>query len=378
MNAMMLRVMILLTALCWGRPVLAQTQVDWDPQHTWVFVAGLLEWEHPEIWSSFPAAKKNRRDQQLAQYFRDAGVPAEHIVALYDSQATKSRIQQKFVELLDKTGEEDGLVFYFCGHGFRNQKTGRTSFANYDAGRREDSAWDVRSIFNTIDEHFSGNRAMLLADCCHSGAMYDEARKRRQSQIAYAVLTSSYAHNLSTGNWTFSDSVIAGLRGEGAVDLNGDKFVDLQELARYTELELAFCEGQKSMFYAPEKFGPRMKIAAVRQAAKPRVGQRIEVLYKDKWYKATSIDADGDKLRVRYVNYDSSWDEWVGPDRIRPYQPSQFADGDKIDVRWSTDGKWYPATIRQGWYGLHFIRYDGYDASWDEWVGPGSIRLRQQ
>ena len=72
-----------------------------------------------------------------------------------------------------------------------------------------------------------------------------------------------------------------------------------------------------------------------------------------------------------------SWDEWVGPDRIRPYQPTLFAEGTKVQVHWETDRKWYPATILKAWYGMHFIRYDGCDASWDEWIGPGAIRKRE-
>ncbi len=81
---------------------------------------------------------------------------------------------------------------------------------------------------------------------------------------------------------------------------------------------------------------------------------------------------------IPYVDFDDSWDEWIGPDRIRPYQPAQFAEGDKVQVQWESDQQWYPATVFKAWYGLHLVRYDGYDSSSDEWVGPGSIRLRTE
>ncbi len=106
------------------------------------------------------------------------------------------------------------------------------------------------------------------------------------------------------------------------------------------------------------------------------MGQRIEVFSKGKWYRAKSIDADGDQLLVHYCGWDDTYDEWVGPERVRPYRPEQFGDGDKVDVLWDSDEKWYPATVVRGWYGLHHVRYDGYDESSDEWVGPGRIRLR--
>lgn len=183
---------------------------------------------------------------------------------------------------------------------------------------------------------------------------------------------------MAMGNWTFSDSVLAGLRGEPLVDLDGNEIVDLAEIARYTELELAFIEGQKSMFFAGGEFPRKTKLAAVEDSVAPRVGQRIEVEYDGEWYKAKTIDVDGDQVQVHYVDFDDSWDEWVGPDRIRPYQPAQFGEGAKVEVQWETDEQWYPASIVQAWYGLHRVRYDGYDESSDEWVGPAAIRLRTE
>ena len=373
------RTLLVLSLLPFASPgqLLAEEEVDWDPEKTWVFVVGLLEWQHADLWSPFPSCQKDRRDEQLVEYFRDAGVPDEQITYLKDKKATKARIETKFKTLLDETDEGDLLVFYFCGHGYRDADTGETWFANYDAGNDNASNWNIRSIFSTIEKRFSGNRALLLADCCHSGALYDEARKRRDSDVAYAVLTSSYSHNSSTGNWTFSDSLLAGLRGESLVDLDGDNVVELNEIARYSELELAFIEGQKSMFYTADRFPRRSRIVAVTDSETDRVGERVQVLSEGKWYKAKTIDAEGDQVEVHYVNFNDSWDEWVGPERVRPYQPAQFAEGDKVEVQWS-DEHWYPARVLRGWYGLHRVRYDGFDETSDEWVGPGSIRLRSE
>src|SRR5690348_16283436 len=85
----------------------AKTKLDWDPDHTWVFAVGILEWEHPEIYASFPAAMKDRRDAQIVKYFKDAGVPAKRITYLRDADATKLHIQQAFRTLLDKTAKGD-------------------------------------------------------------------------------------------------------------------------------------------------------------------------------------------------------------------------------------------------------------------------------
>ena len=105
--------------------VCAKTKLDWDPEHTWVFAVGILEWEHSEIYASFPAAMKNRRDAQLVKYFKDAGVPAKQITYLQDAAATKDRIQHDFRALLDQTDKGDLLIFYFAGHGSRDADTRR-------------------------------------------------------------------------------------------------------------------------------------------------------------------------------------------------------------------------------------------------------------
>lgn len=379
MNRLSIPLFIIVFALlALGNPLWAQTKLDWDPDKTHVFVVGLLEWKRADIYSPFPAAMKDRRDEQLVEFFRKSGVPDDQLTYLQDSDATKARVQEEFVELLDATDEGDLLIVYFCGHGYRDRKSGQTWFATYDAGDTNESGWNVKDIFDAIEENFSGNRALLLADCCHSGALYDLAQKRRDSKIAYAALTSSYSHNTSTGNWTFSDSVLAGLRGDPLVDLDGNKSVDLQEIANFTDLELAFLEGQKSMFVGRDGLSGKTRFAAVNKAALPRIGQRIEVSYQGKWYKAKIIGVAGDKVKIHYVGYNDSWDETVGPDRFRPFAPAQYAEGDKVQVQWQTDKKWYPATVVKGWYGLHHIRYDGFDSSSDEWVGPGAIKLRSK
>ena len=109
-----------------------------------------------------------------------------------------------------------------------------------------------------------------------------------------------------------------------------------------------------------------------------RHGQRVEAESKGRWYRAKIIDVDGDQTQVHYAGYGDDWNEWVGPERLRPYQPAQFAAGDQVEVEWNQDKKWYPATILKAWYGLHLVHYDNYESSTDEWVGPGFVRLRSK
>jgi len=50
-----------------------------------------------------------------------------------------------------------------------------------------------------------------------------------------------------------------------------------------------------------------------------------------------------------------------------------YSIGDPVQVKWK--GTWYPASVlavsKKGTYKIH---YDGYASSWDEWVGPSRMK----
>ncbi|MCE9605011.1 MAG: caspase family protein [Planctomycetia bacterium] len=349
---------------------------NWKLEKTTVFAVGLLEWKHPEIYSSFPDQQANRADVRLVNHFRKIGIPEERIVFLKDSAATKAHILEELRKVLAASKPGDLLIFYFAGHGSRDEETGSTYFANYDAGEEDSSAWNVASIFKTIQNKFRGDRAVMIADCCHSGALYDEAGRHAAGRVSFACLTSSYSHNLSTGNWTFTDSLLQAFRGTPAADSNADSVVQLHEAARYIELEMAFIEGQKSMFITTGEFPSDSPVARVKTIPKPGTGRRVEALSEGKWYKAKIIDAETGRSKVHYTNYGEEYDEWLPTDRIREYVPKVYAVDTKVQVYSEDDKKWEKGTILKTWYGLHYIHFDGYDASWDEWVGPNAIKPR--
>src|SRR5207253_9428579 len=192
----------LLLAMLWliaaFAPTASAKDIEWQPQRTWVFVVGTLEWKDTESFDSFP--KENRRDRELVGFFRQQGVPSSQIIYLQDEQATTRRIQNALVSQLSKTREGDTLFLYYTGHGYEAEN-GRVYFASYDAGDEGNPGWSVNSIPATIERYFKGSRGFLTADCCFSGALANAVRARR-SRISYAVFTSATSDKTSTGNWT--------------------------------------------------------------------------------------------------------------------------------------------------------------------------------
>jgi uncharacterized caspase-like protein len=121
---------------------------------------------------------------------------------LQDGEATLEQIQESLTELLSNTNEDDLFILYFAGHGDWDSESGEHYFINYDANPGDrDNYWSIPSIYDEIESNFNGSKVLLLADCCFSGGLIDELKKR-ETDLAYACVTSAYSHNSSTGEWT--------------------------------------------------------------------------------------------------------------------------------------------------------------------------------
>jgi hypothetical protein len=307
----------LLFGLLWlitiGAPAALAQETSWQPQRTWVFVVGTLEWQDKETFESFP--KENRRDRELVGFFREQGVPDSQIVYLQDRAATTRRIQSSLRALLSRTQEGDTLFLYYTGHGYKNE-AGRAYFASYDVNDENNPGWAVDSIPITVERYFKGARAFLTADCCYSGALAEAVRSRR-SEISYAVFTSATSDKLSTGNWTFTEALLAGLRGRAYIDTDGNGEITFNELAREIKSDMSFAEQQTASYLLTGEYEPQTILADAQVRSDQKVGARVEVFSEGDWYKARIIDAGRGRYRVHYYGYEDSYDEWVKLSQIR-------------------------------------------------------------
>ena len=343
-------------------------QRDWQPQRTWVFVVGTLEWKHREMFEPFP--QKNRRDAQLVEFFRRQGVPPQQLVYLKDAQATTRQVKAAFSAFLTKAREGDLLFVYYCGHGYKSDDARTTYFATFDAGD-DVPGWSTDSIVKDVEKYFKGSRAFLTADCCYSGSLAQQARQLGR-RVSFACLTSSSASQLSTANWTFTETLLAGLSGKPFADLNGDGQITLSELAADVKADLAFAEEQLSTFVTTGSFAPGAVLAQAGRKSNPEISKRVEVRSEGKWWKARVIDARAGTFLVHYYGWEDWDDEWVRLNQIREPKVVEYPAGSTVEVIWNR--KWYPARVLSVELGVHLIHYAGYDDGWDEWVGAARIR----
>lgn len=344
--------------------------LGWAPQRTHVFVVGTLVWKHPDLYDPFPQTR--RRDARLVDCFRAGNVPAAQVGYLQDRQATTAAIEAAFAAQLARAGAGDLVVVYFCGHGTKSDR-GVPYFASYDAGDPRNVGWAVADVPKAIERHFPGSHALLLADCCFAGSLADAVDDHAE-RVSYATLASSLASELSTGNWTFTEGVLAALRGQAFADADGSRHITLQEMADQVAHNLAFAEEQLATFRIRGDFDRHAVVATARARHSADVGRCVEVVQDGVWYPAQIIDSGGGRFNVHYFGYEDSDDAWVTPDRIREADRPRYAVGTRVEVLWNKE--WYPARIRARQRGVHQIHYDGYDDSDDEWVSTARIRPR--
>lgn len=102
------------------------------------------------------------------------------------------------------------------------------------------------------------------------------------------------------------------------------------------------------------------------------VNDKVKVEWKGGLFPATILKVEDGKYLVHYDGYASSWDEWVTEDRIKNSSAPEYNAGDSVKVKWK--GKWYPAKVLKVNNGKYLIHYEGFESSWDEWVGPGRMK----
>ena len=402
------------------------------PKETYGVIVGVLEWEHPGL-SSF--SKRHRKDQELHDLLVERGVPPANLSLLLDKQATLANIHKALYDIAARAKPGSTLLFYYAGHGGMLDSGQDTCFYNHDYSPKPPlkPALKLSEVAAILKKDFKGERVLLMADCCHSGGLKSVAAELAKAKIKAASVTSADASNLSCGNWTFTQAVLDGLRGDPLIDANGDGTITLGELIGEVSAAMKFREfqmfghshhgidvdfrlarvngtrkltaGPKGGFrvgeyvYASDKgkrrparvvgfgegkydiefydYSDKRVVKLAGERLEPirfktyKTDQELQVMWGGKPWKAKVVKVNGDFHFITYPGWGPEWNEWVLSDRI----VDNLAAKQRVEVNWK--GHWYPAVILKEKDGKYHIHYLDYDESWDEWVGKDRIRFKK-
>ncbi|MEU5691008.1 caspase family protein [Actinosynnema sp. NPDC020468] len=201
---------------------------------------------------------------RLAALLEDPDVGGFASVAVLKDEP-KSTVERAVEDLLADRESDDLVLLYFSCHGLMNPAR-RLFFAAADT--RQDRLASTALSRAFVNDQLEGCRAagrVLVLDCCFSGAFSDGFKGGAEPVIedrgeGYAVLTATngyeYAYESSGDGLealrssVFTDVVIQGL-ASGDADLDGDRWIDVDELAKYTSREVARrTDRQTPMYFA--------------------------------------------------------------------------------------------------------------------------------
>lgn len=188
---------------------------------------------------------------------RLAAVLEDPAVGGFDSvrvvvDAPDHEIRRALEDVLAERSSDDLVLVYFSCHGLKTPQQ-RLYFAASNTRQERPSSTAVpRTFVNELFEDCRAAGRVLLLDCCFSGA-YGKGIKAAGDAVlddvgeGYVVLTASNAFEYAFEEErlsleapqasVFTDVLLEGL-SSGAADLNGDGWVDAQELFNYVHREV--------------------------------------------------------------------------------------------------------------------------------------------
>ncbi len=339
-----------------------------DPADTRLVMTGVLQWQDPAV-NSF--SDENRKDQELFDLISATGIPDTASTLLLDSQGTLEKMTNNIRRHMKACTENSTFIFYYAGHG---SKIGdKYYFCNYDMGQDATSMFNVETLYELASKHFNGKRIVLLADCCYSGSLLAVGKKIAELGKEVIVLTSATSSNISTGNWTFTQTLLDDLRGDPFADSDGNGMISLTETAAEIKEAMKYREYQLNGFAAYNLEADKIQIGrCVAQSSATQTDSGIysaDYVYAHtakKWRTARVMKTAGGTYTCQFYNYSVKEDVELSAENVREVYFPVYEVGAKVEVEW--EGKYYKSTILKTDDVFMYIHYDGDDDSYDEWV----------
>lgn len=109
--------------------------------------------------------------------------------------------------------------------------------------------------------------------------------------------------------------------------------------------------------------------AAYSSEKKFGVGDKVKVYWIDRWHACTVIEVGEGKYKIHFEDDDRIFDRWMKAEKVKNFT---YSVGDIILVK--KGGKWLPGKVIAAGTTEYKIHYVGMESSFDEWVGPGKIK----
>ena len=155
----------------------------------WLFVIGIntyINW--PRLKTAVSDAK-SVRDVLLSRYHFDK----DHLIELYDEQATRRNILGRLRFLAKNVHEDDSLVIFYAGHGHLDSITKAGSWIPAGSGVDDTSAWitnhDIKNYLRV--DAIKAKHILLVSDSCFSGDFF-RGHRGKLPEVTDTVIKTAY------------------------------------------------------------------------------------------------------------------------------------------------------------------------------------------
>lgn len=101
------------------------------------------------------------------------------ITLLEEDEATYAAIERELERLVRDAEKEDAVLIYFAGHGKRDGRSFGLCTADVDGDIRNGTGYLRRDVLVTYLDRLKAKHALVVLDCCHSGAVFEGAEPTR-------------------------------------------------------------------------------------------------------------------------------------------------------------------------------------------------------
>jgi len=338
-------------------------------------VIGVLKWQDPGFRSF---SKVNRLDKKLHKALLSKGVPKGQLALLLDKQATLKNITAAIKKQAQQASKNATFIFYYAGHGIKYR--GTTYLSNYDIVQRQPqrNGLSIPLLAKILRKYFRGKRILFLADACYSGGLNEAAHTLAWSGFRSAVVTSATVRSISTGNWTYTQTLLAALKGNPFIDQDKNGQISLLELKKEICGAMKFRESQRcgvGLFGVSPQFtiskATRQKPLSSSYLKQWPIASYISAFSRGKWRRARIVQHKGKQVVAQFFTYSGSYQKTLAASSIRKIRYKRYKVGQRLIVQWL--GKIYPAKVLQVQGDFHLISYPGWSSFWDEWIMSNRI-----
>ena len=135
----------------------------------------------------------------------------DEIIPLYNEEATRKKIIQKFEQLAAKVTKDDNVMIFYSGHGEFKQQLNKGYWVPVDAASRSTADYISNSDIQTYLNGIPSKHTLLVTDACFSGDIFrgrtnelpfedsEKYYKEVYKRISRAALTSGGVEPVTDG-----------------------------------------------------------------------------------------------------------------------------------------------------------------------------------